>query len=132
MEHWDAELERRVWQRVRGEAAPAGNLTELVGLSRAQAEDLRLLDREAHRQEMLTLGLLAGLQALEGTAAVPVPPRLGGSRWQRLDRCLQRCRKQLQLMVALETHERYGPVFTALTRRQRAQCARLEALRGRR
>ena len=127
MEHWDAERELRVWRRVRGQSEETADLTELIGLSRAQAADLKSVDRELFRLEQQTQMLLTGLQQLSGGRVPPVQP-VPGNRRQRLERCRERCRRMLRLMLTLENHERYGPVFTELTRQQRTKCARLEQL----
>ena len=128
MEHWDAQLEQRVWRRVRGEPEEGELLPELVGLSRQQAAELRGVDRILYRQERQTLMLLEQLLILAG-GKVPTPGKvLPGNREQRLRRCRERCGRMLQAMVALESHDRYGALFTELTRQQRAKCARLNVL----
>ena len=127
LEHWDSELEQRVWRRVRGQSGETGEIAELISLSRAQAADLKTVDRELFHLEQQTLSLLAGLQYLSG-GRMPPAAAAQGNRHQRLARCRQRCGRMLQLMLALENHDRYGPVFTELTRQQRAKCARLEQL----
>jgi len=128
MEHWDAQLEQRVWRRVRGESEDGELLPELVGLSRQQAAELRGVDRMLYRQERQTLMLLEQLLILSGGKA-PTPGKLlPGNREQRLRRCRERCGRMLQTMAALEGHDRYGALFTDLTRQQRAKCARLNVL----
>ena len=130
--NWDAELERRVWQRVRGREDVDGTLEELIRLCREQAYDLRRLDGVLHRQERETLGLLTGLNRVcfgreSPIAAAPGPAR---DRASLLRRCCRRAERMLGLYIAMESHGRYGPLFTDLTRRQRAVCARLDAMGG--
>ena len=128
----DRETEIRVWQRVRGQDTTDGDLAQLIRLSRQQAEDFRQLDRELYRQERITLGLLTALYDISvgGTVTDGRTPSPGLSRGQRIRRCRERCRSMLQLYIRLENHERYGGLFTDLTRRQRAVCARLDQLAG--
>lgn len=128
MEQWDRELEQRVWRRVRGENDGQGDLRELIGLSYAQLEDLKQVDGELYRLERHTAALLTGLHNLTDSGGLPKQKPRPGSRRQKLQRCRERCGRMLQLMLALEIHDRYGPVFTELTRQQRAKCARLEQL----
>lgn len=128
MEQWDRELEQRVWRRVRGLEGGTPDLAELIRLSRAQLQDLKQLDSVLFRQERQTALLLTGLHSLTDSRKLPEPKVRPGSRKQKLQRCRERCRRMLEIMVALENHERYGPVFTDLTRQQRAKCARLEML----
>ena len=130
MERWDAELEQRVWRRVRGTPEEGELLTELVRLSRQQAAELKWVDRELQRQERGTLALLTQLLTLSGGTVPPSGKELPGSRAQGLRRCRERCGRMLRLMVAMEGHDRYGALFTDLTRQQRAKCARLNALAG--
>ena len=126
----DRELEHRVWQRVRGQDTAGEELGRLLRLSAMQAEDLRHLDRELHRREKITLGLLAGVHRLWGGGPVPgIGQTRPLPRVLRLRRCRERCREMLLLCVRLEQHPRYGSIFTDLTRWQRAACEQLEQMR---
>lgn len=128
MEHWDRELEQRVWRRVRGETGEPGDLAELIRLSRQQVRDLKQLDRILYDMERQTLALLTGLHMLQGGKDLPETGASSLRAGQRLLRCRERCSRMLEILVALENDGRYGPVFTDLTRLQRAKCARLEQL----
>lgn len=122
------ELERRVWQRVRGQQRPEedirGKLAELIRLSRAQTRDLSRVDPTLYRQERQTLGLLTALYTLVFGGSVPEEGTEG--RPGTAEACLRRCRKQLEGYLALERHPAWGQLFTALVRQKRAQCAQLE------
>ena len=126
----DRELEQRVWQRIRGQDTTGEDLARLLRLSAMQAEDLKHLNRELHRREKITLGLLTGLHHICDGGALP---GMGASkplpRAQRLRRCRERCREMLMLCVRLEQHPRYGGLFTDLTRWQRVACEQLEQMK---
>lgn len=132
MTQWDGELEKRVWQRVRGQDTTDGDLAELIRLCRDQASDLRRLDRELYRQETVILGLLTGLHGVSTGKALPLQKQNlpGRSRWELMNRCRQRAARMLELCIRMETHERYGMLFTDIARQQRAKCARLEQMAG--
>ena len=126
----DRELEQRVWQRVRRQDSAGGDLARLLRLSQQQAEDLKYLDRELHRREKITLGLLIGLHSISQGGNLPgMGQMLPLPRAQRIHRCRERCREMLMHCVKLEQHPRHGALFTDLTRWQRVACEHLEQMK---
>ena len=79
---------------------------------------------------MNSMQLLTGLYELctgstapqETTAAELLSPV------RRVRRCQSRCEEMLALCIRLETHPRYGAVFTDLARQRRVCCAKLALL----
>ena len=126
----DRETEARVWQRVRGKADWKGDLNRLIRLCRTQTGDLRALDRELWHREKQTLQLLTGLYELCTGSAAPQETTAAEllSPARRLRRCQSRCEEMLALCIRLETHPRYGAVFTDLARQRRVCCAKLALL----
>ncbi len=125
---WDRELEKRVWQRVRGTAG-SFDLAPLIRVSQWQATDLSYLNKELSRQQQLILSMLQGLHQLCGGQEIRTVPQHPCSQRERFLRCRRRCGEILSMLVALENHPRYGTVFTDLTRIQRAICAQLQAVK---
>ena len=124
MDHLDAGLEQRVWSRVRGEQPRDANFPEMLRLCRQQLSALKRVNPELYRQERQDYSLLTALQELLQGKREPAysADRSGGG----IHACRNRCARQLELYVAAEGCGDYGPVFTALARRKRAQYAILQ------
>ena len=122
-------LEQRVWQRVRGLRSPETDLEEsleaLIRLGREQRAAMKGRSHHLYGLEGENLALLTALYHLRFGKRVPGLPSGKGN-------CRQRAEKMLRLYVQLENHRDFGPLFTDLTRRQRAICAALETDMSRR
>ena len=119
-------LEQRVWQRVRGQRSPEKDLEEtmetLIRLSREQVAGLKYGSRELYRREAETMALLNGLYHLRFGRHLPGRPAFRPGR----EECRRRAEEMLRLYIQLETNPEFGPLFTHLTRKQRAICTALE------
>ena len=118
-------LEHRVWQRVAGVRSPEDDLQEaleaLIHLGRNQAAGLKRHSRNLQQQEAENLALLTALYHLRFGKRLPKRKSPGPDR----DNCRSRAEKMLRLYIRLENHRELGPLFTHLTRVQRATCAAL-------
>ena len=116
-------LEQRVWQRVRGLRSPETDLEEsleaLIRLGREQRAAMKGRSHHLFSLEGENLALLTALYHLRFGKRVSGQPSGKGN-------CRQRAEQMLRLYVQLENHRDLGPLFTDLTRRQRAVCAALE------
>lgn len=143
MEHYDAQMAQRVWQRVRGEAeAPKGNVPRFL-LQEAEAAGAysslsrQLTERSGSLKQLLSdvrrhMACLRGIRYLttgDRPAEQPLKPRQ-----EAVDTVLRRCYFQ-NLKLAADYRScgddpEYGYVFSSMADTKKAHCAVLLEIIG--
>lgn len=147
MEKYDAEMAARVWQRVRGEAAPEGPLPPsvqaLAAAELAQAAALLQLSRQLqgrqkaqarrlYEEEKAHGDILRGIHFLM-TGKRPmlrIAPAEGIAPEIALRKCYGASLRAMKAYEGRSAEPEYGPVFASLARQEKEHCALLLELLG--
>ncbi len=125
--------EKRVWQRVRGDADPAERVRALLADQGALLGTYRNLSRRGgawrrlwEQKEEQAAALRGLLRVLTGQGAAR--PRCGGV--MDLSACLRLERRCLSELTELSREGEWGPLFACLLERQKNQCRLVLELLG--
>ena len=127
-------MEKRVWQRVRGESDRVGALRECLNRQGRLWSQYRSLSRRGGKCRMLfeqkenQIACLRGLLRIR-TGQGAVCPRVGETS-QDLAACFAEERGLLAELARLSREEELGPVFAILLREQQKHCRLLLELLG--
>ena len=125
--------EKRVWQRVRGEASALEQLRRCLGDQGGLLTTYRNLSRRGGAFRRLYEGKLEQVACLRGMVRMLTgqgAARPGGNGLPDLAACFDRERKTLMELTELSRDAEYGPVFAILLDRQKGICRQVLELLG--
>lgn len=132
MEQYDAEMAKRVWQRVNG-TAPQADPAMLYGQVARLAKTLeqlqyKTLAEEFHRDAACLRGLCRILSLRQPQGASQ--PYAAATRQARERRCYAAMLELLNAYGQMESHPQLGPVMQELGQRTRNACRSLAEMAG--
>lgn len=142
MNHWDIQLEQRVWQRVRGDTERPGLQALLTAeqsaaaayrqLLRSARENEKALLRRLYAREQAHARCLLGMHRLQTgqPLSVRTPPPESDHPEATLRKCYQLSLKAIQAYSAWENDRDHGHVFSQLRVQEQEHCRMLLELLG--
>lgn len=139
MENYDAQMAKRVWQRVQGKPeAPVQPFSPLAAEEASLAETYRALFKRTKNPRLQELASAAGENALclKGICRMTGQPNPQAAAAQdrtveiTLRRCYGRTLVQTARYESLAADPEYGAAFSAMAAVSRSQCVRLLRVLG--